>query len=118
MMTLVTNQGTATPETGLCKKCFNILANQNYAREMASGTDDIDSNGPFIDCSGNEAISCCICGESELKQTQEAIKIDRWRVVLTDENGVDSDLDMDLGDSTTEQIDEIIELDNEVTWGK
>ena len=44
--------------------------------------------------------------------------IDRWRVVLTDENGVDSDLDMDLPDYVTEQIDEIIESDNEVTWGK
>ena len=43
--------------------------------------------------------------------------IDRWRVVLTDENGIDIDLDMDLPDDVTERIDEIIESDNDVTWG-
>ncbi|KKL56404.1 hypothetical protein LCGC14_2245740 [marine sediment metagenome] len=113
MMTLVTNQGTATAETGLCKNCFDTLANQRYAREIASHTDDIDPDGSFVDCSENEAITCCVCGKSGLKYP----KIDRWRVVLTDENGIDSDLDADLPDYVTEQIDEIVESDNEVTWG-
>lgn len=43
--------------------------------------------------------------------------IDRWRVVLTDENGVDSDLDADLPDDITERVDEIIMIDHEVSWG-
>ncbi len=65
MEALVTNQGTATPETGLCKQCFLKSENQAYAREMASQTDDIDPKGEFIDCSGNKSITCCICGTSE-----------------------------------------------------
>ena len=42
--------------------------------------------------------------------------IDRWRVVMTDENGTDIDLDIDLPDSVTKAIDEIIESDNDITW--
>lgn len=42
MKCLVTDQGTATPETALCENCFPDEANQGYASEMASQTDDID----------------------------------------------------------------------------
>ena len=42
--------------------------------------------------------------------------IDRWRIVLTDENGVDLDLEGDLPDYITKQIDEIVEVNNAVTW--
>ncbi len=42
--------------------------------------------------------------------------IDRWRIVLTDENGVDLDLEDDLPDHVTEQIDKIVEANNTVTW--
>lgn len=42
--------------------------------------------------------------------------IERWRVVMTDENGVDTDLDAFLPECFTQQIDEIIELDNDVSW--
>ena len=47
----------------------------------------------------------------------EIIMIDRWRIVMTDENGVDIDLDNDLPDYITQEIDEIVESDNEVSWG-
>ncbi|KKN32336.1 hypothetical protein LCGC14_0814850 [marine sediment metagenome] len=43
--------------------------------------------------------------------------IDRWRIVMTDENGTDIDFDCDLGEYITEQIDEIIETNNDVSWG-
>ena len=43
--------------------------------------------------------------------------IDRWRIVLTDENGVDLDLEDNLPDCVTKQIDEIVEASNAVTWG-
>lgn len=63
MKTLVTEQGTATPETALCEQCYLNKANQGYAREMASRTDDINPENKFVDCSENEAIECCICGK-------------------------------------------------------
>ena len=68
MKTLVTNQGTATPETALCETCYLDKANQGYAREMASRTDDIDPKGNFVDCTGNEAVDCCICGKRPTPQ--------------------------------------------------
>lgn len=49
--------------------------------------------------------------------SMETIMIDRWRIVMTDENGTDIDLDMDIPDHITEVIDEIIESDNDVSWG-
>ena len=64
MKTLVTNQGTATPETTLCEVCYKQLENQTYAREMASQADDINPNSEFVDCTGNDAVECCICGNS------------------------------------------------------
>ncbi len=42
--------------------------------------------------------------------------IDRWRIVLTDEDGIDIDLDMDISDYITQEIDEMIEEDNDVSW--
>ena len=46
----------------------------------------------------------------------ETIMIDRWRVVMTDENGTDIDLDLDLGEYIKQEIDELIESDNDVSW--
>lgn len=63
MKCLVTDQGTAAAETGLCEKCYRDSANQGYAREMASQSDDVDPNSDFVDCSGNDAVECCICGD-------------------------------------------------------
>ena len=42
--------------------------------------------------------------------------IDKWRIVLTDENDVDYDLGVDLSDDLTQRIDEIIEVEHDVTW--
>ena len=61
MKCLITNQGTAADETGLCDSCFVWQFNKQYAREMASRCDDIDPESEFVDCSENDAISCCIC---------------------------------------------------------
>ena len=61
MKCLITDQGTAADETGLCEVCYTNHANQSYAREMASRTDDVDPGSEFIDCSENDAIECCIC---------------------------------------------------------
>ena len=46
----------------------------------------------------------------------EIIMIDRWRVVMTDENGTDIDFDNDIPDYITQEIDDMIESDNDVTW--
>lgn len=69
MKTLVTDQGTATIETGLCTTCYPDAKNQAYAREMASRTDDINPDSNFIDCSQNEDINCCICGKYKMTVT-------------------------------------------------
>ena len=75
MMTLVTDQGTATNETGLCTTCYPNIKNQDYAREMASGTKDINPHKDFIDCSENDAISCCICGKHHDMTVTEALQL-------------------------------------------
>ena len=64
MKALVTEQGTATQETALCDLCYPKPENQGYAREMASRTDDINPESKFVDCSGNDALECCICGNT------------------------------------------------------
>lgn len=63
MKALVTAQGTATHETGLCDTCYLDPKNQAYAREMASRANDIDPQVAFEDCSGNEEVTCIICGK-------------------------------------------------------
>ena len=60
MKCLVTNQGTAAAETGICNVCFEDKANRAYIREMASQADDIDPNSDFIDCSENDVVGCQI----------------------------------------------------------
>ncbi len=42
--------------------------------------------------------------------------IEHWRIVMTDENGVDIDLDADLPDYIIQEIAEIVESDNDVSW--
>ena len=61
MKCLRTDQGTAAHETGLCDNCYPAHANQCYAREMASQSDDVDPESEFVDCSENDAVSYCIC---------------------------------------------------------
>lgn len=63
MKALVTDQGTAAQEAALCDECFKDEANQAYAREQASQSDDVNADSEFVDCTGNDALSCCICGE-------------------------------------------------------
>ena len=42
--------------------------------------------------------------------------IERWRIVMTNTDGKDIDLDLDLSDPTTQEIDEIIESEYYVRW--
>lgn len=56
----VTEQGTAAPETALC--VIHLEAHANEAREAADK--DVDTSR-FIDCTGNELVSCIVCGSKE-----------------------------------------------------
>ena len=47
----------------------------------------------------------------------ETIMIDRWRIVMTDKDGTDIDFDNDIPDYITTEIDDMIESDNDVSWG-
>ena len=49
--------------------------------------------------------------------SMETIMIDRWRIVMTDEDGTDIDFDNDIPDYITTEIDDMIESDNDVSWG-
>ena len=62
MKCILTDQGTGNSDTALCSVCYQLTENEAYAREMASRTDDINPTDDFVDCSGNEAVDCCICG--------------------------------------------------------
>lgn len=62
MKCLITDRGTAAAETFLCDICFKDAANQGYAREMASQSDDVKPTSDFVDCTDNDAAGCCICG--------------------------------------------------------
>ena len=59
-----TNQGTGTTETCLCSLCYENLENIGYARNLAVKTNDIDPYGDFVDCTGNDALNCCVCGKN------------------------------------------------------
>lgn len=61
MYALVTDQGTAMPEAALCAPCYAAPENQGYAEEQGRMAVDWDRNG-WVDCSGNEALACVICG--------------------------------------------------------
>ena len=56
---LLTMQGTAAAETGLCEFCFTEEA---QAAACASAFSDIDVERGFVDVTGNEAIECYECG--------------------------------------------------------
>ena len=65
MITILSNQGTATPETALCSEC-DTESNRLMARKNAKDIDDINETDDFSDCTGNEAIECSICGKKEI----------------------------------------------------
>lgn len=66
MVCIPTNQGTAISDTALCEECYKLSQNRLYAREQAKSIEDcLNPFGDFVDCSQNEVISCCICGQPE-----------------------------------------------------
>lgn len=70
MKALCTEQGIAAGETFLCNECYLDEANQAYAREMASQSDDVNPNSDFVDCSENHASNCCICGRDIFDESE------------------------------------------------
>lgn len=67
MYALVSDQGTAAAETALCEDCFEDDENKDYARKQASTVlKDIPDLETFHDCTGNDVLSCCICGHPNL----------------------------------------------------
>ncbi len=62
MYCIPTDRSTGNSDTALCNTCFMIHANQMQARANAAMVNDINSEDVFVDCSGNEAVQCCICG--------------------------------------------------------
>lgn len=61
MYALVSDQGTAMSEAALCASCYATPQNQGYAEEQGMSADDWDREG-WRDVSGNEALSCVVCG--------------------------------------------------------
>ena len=68
MRCLLSDQDTAAAETFLCGTCYygpDGYENQSYARECAAQSEDINPIADFVDCTGNDAAGCCICGVYE-----------------------------------------------------
>jgi hypothetical protein len=59
MFAEVTTYGTACSETALCEDCFKEENKQKIAKHRKPDV-VIDS---WTDCTGNEALSCNICGK-------------------------------------------------------
>ena len=64
MYALITEQGTAAAESALCNECYSNLENKQYASDQASHSGDVIP-GSWQDVTGNEALSCVICGKDE-----------------------------------------------------
>ena len=71
MYALLSDQGTACSETALCNECYKDSENRAYAFEQAASSDDIPHPWDFVDCSGNDALDCCICGKSTGEEVSE-----------------------------------------------
>jgi hypothetical protein len=57
---LLSNQGTAMSETGLCGQHYANPETREMALEEAARADDWDGNPEFTDVSGNDAIHCIV----------------------------------------------------------
>lgn len=57
---LVTDQGTATSETALCS-VHMTPEHMRFVQEQANES-DIDFERGFVDCSGNDELTCNVCG--------------------------------------------------------
>ncbi|MCK5016032.1 MAG: hypothetical protein KAS32_03080 [Candidatus Peribacteraceae bacterium] len=66
MKCVPTNQGTAVSETALCNNCYRKPEHRRLARGQAVTIGDCKNPfGDFVDCTGNDAISCSVCGSQE-----------------------------------------------------
>jgi len=69
MMCLVSGQGTACPETGLCSE-HDTAANrekveQQTKQDKAVWGEDNAIPGTWTDCTENDLVSCAVCGYPE-----------------------------------------------------
>lgn len=55
---LITHQGTAAGETGLCEHCIDDEAK---AHILAFVDEDCDVERGFVDVTGNDAVECSVC---------------------------------------------------------
>ncbi|KKN99064.1 hypothetical protein LCGC14_0143110 [marine sediment metagenome] len=62
MFALITQQGTACGETGLCAKHFTP-ENKTEAEHQTGITSDLGLPNSWTDCGDNDAIYCVVCGE-------------------------------------------------------
>jgi hypothetical protein len=58
---LLTEQGTAMPETALCSN-HSSASYRRAMREIAQQEPDYAVNGPFTNVQGNSEVSCQVCG--------------------------------------------------------
>jgi hypothetical protein len=60
---LLSDEDIPAPETCLCEKCFKGEEAKEYAREMASQSDDVDPDGEFRKYVPNGNQVCCFCDQ-------------------------------------------------------
>jgi hypothetical protein len=59
---LVTHQGTAMPESTLCGQHLTEDAARDTAVFAAEQSEDWDGEPSFHDSTGNDCVSCIVCG--------------------------------------------------------
>jgi hypothetical protein len=63
MYALLDTQGTACAETALCEECKSDRKLREKIKRQAS--DDVVIADGFVDCTGNEMLTCQNCGATE-----------------------------------------------------
>lgn len=79
MFALLDNQGSAMALSALCEKCVANMHFKAVAEAAVANDPTQDSDGDFVDCTGNDELSCMSCGY----QTQFAhLRNDEGEVVV------------------------------------
>ena len=60
---MVSDQGTACAETALCPK--HLEDEDTRFQAIAQADSDTDVDRGFVDCSGNDALECIVCGRRD-----------------------------------------------------
>lgn len=67
MLALTSDQGTAMSETAICDT--HPEAERDTLKRLAARSGDWD-HGDFHDCTGNEALTCQVCGRSLFEEVK------------------------------------------------